>query len=211
MTPHQKHARAQLLQDIGAHPSAIMDMLIRVFGHEILTWDSRTIWEEIEDEFGIAAPPQTENKIQAMRTILTTLVPWRRWDIFAHVAQALSGQDAIFEEILPPTVPRVMYAIDTMRRASPEQEFSEEVKKAIAAALFYEGYVYVGKHALSPHKYLVQLGADPELLREIHSARVAGTPAPSVTAQLQIERALGLDALVAAYDKRLLADQKKAA
>lgn len=124
-----------------AHPIVLLAMLLDRYGKDCLEWSADTLRESmLRDD--IAMSNHTWTKVLAVRPLLTTPTPWRRWDVFHWTALGLSGTAPNFDLLEEPRLGHVVAAVHTMKILDPDREFGDEVEKYVAAALRLEGLYY---------------------------------------------------------------------
>ena len=133
------------------HPVAMSEVLFAVFGRSWLEWDPDILWFEISTEMApkmaaalgrsrinVSTSRLNKNKIQAIRTMLTTDGFWNAWEIFAPIVQALNNNIPTFNILQKPSLAQLMAALDMVSEIR-EEKFSDEVSRFVAAAALDDG------------------------------------------------------------------------
>lgn len=125
-----------------AHPVVLDLACTKAFGNEWHHWEAPTLWAEIKRVFQSEISEQVRNKLQAIRTLYVSDLPWGSWQVFEKIAHALNGNtpdwsfmQAVGLEELYGTVDM----IDQIRRS----DWSNEVKLYMAACVLGEDVFYV--------------------------------------------------------------------
>lgn len=125
-----------------AHPVVINFALLKSFGLEWYTWEPETIWEMIHSLFQSKVSEHNRAKIRALQCINSTHAPWEMWQVFEKVLQALNNNIPHYGVMQAPSLEQIYAGVDildTLRR----EEFSQEVKSYMAAAVLNEDVFYV--------------------------------------------------------------------
>jgi ribosomal protein L37E len=122
----------------------LLDMvLLDKYGPQWLTWEPETIWDEIADDFKQTVSIHDASKIQAMKTLHVVETPWKAWEAFVPVCQAINNNIPDFRSLYKPTLAQASYAVRIMNLVNPDEQFSEEVSKFIAACFLDDDVVYL--------------------------------------------------------------------
>jgi len=126
-----------------AHPIALMFVLMEKFGIEWLEWEADTLKTEILRTFKATSVSEHNwQKIQAIRSLTTTVGFWTEWPIFEKIVQALNNNVPRFDITQRCTMAQLMAGVDianTVRR----EEFGDEIQRYIAACSLDEGVTYL--------------------------------------------------------------------
>jgi hypothetical protein len=125
-----------------AHPVVIDFALLRAFGLDWLGWEAETLWAEIHTTFNSQISELSRAKIQTVKSLHLSELPWSRWQVFEKVVQGLNNNIPRFDLMQAPTLEQLYSAIDimdTIRR----REFDDEVRHYIAAAVLHEDVIFV--------------------------------------------------------------------
>lgn len=125
------------------HPLVLDIVLLDEYGTEWLEWEAETLYTEIKDDFRQPSISALNwQQIQAVKTCHVTPSPWKEWEVFAVVCQALNNNIPNFHTMQKPTIAQVMVAIDIMGKID-EHSFSEDLEKFVAACFLDEGVYYL--------------------------------------------------------------------
>lgn len=125
-----------------AHPIVLDLALIKAFSLEWLTWEPETIWASILDMFKSNVSEHNRAKIMALQTMHVSQAPWEHWQVFEKVIQALNNNVPRFDVMQAPSLEQLYAGIDIMDTLRRE-EFSQEVKSYMSAAVLHEDVFYV--------------------------------------------------------------------
>lgn len=125
------------------HPLILDELILKHFGIEALTWEGETLREELKKTFkqGTISNLNWE-MIQATRTCRVTSSPWRAWEVFLLVCQALNNNIPDFQVLQKPTPAQILNALTIMKYLD-NHALTEEVEQFIAAAFLDEGIFYL--------------------------------------------------------------------
>lgn len=129
------------------------------FGLDWLEWDPDVLHQQIRDLYGaVTISEHNWQKIQAIRTLMTSVGFWQEWEVFEKVVQALNNNVPRFDIAQPCTMAQLMAGVDIANSMRVE-EFSDEIKRYIAACAIEEGVMYLppplefAQEVLSEPKY----------------------------------------------------------
>jgi len=125
-----------------AHPIALTLSLSNRYGKEWVNWEPETLWITLA-RAGIQPSAHTRAKIQAVRTMLGSTWFFDRWEVFQLCCQAVNNNLPNFEICRPATVPQLFHAVWAAEQICPKTEYSDEVRRWIAACALSEGVVYL--------------------------------------------------------------------
>ena len=158
----------RLLRFHDAHPITYVMVLMKYFGVEWFEWDPEVLDHEIQQTFNVPpldGEPEPEleidpdtnlpkygakkrasihnwEKIQAARTLMTTVGFWREWEIFEKVIQSLNNNIPRFDVAQPCSIAQLMAGVDIANSMRVEQ-FSDEIARYVAACAMNEGVTYL--------------------------------------------------------------------
>lgn len=124
------------------NPVEIYRWLTTIYKDNWLLWESKVLSNNFKNK-KIAISDTNFQLILALRLLVVTQRPWLEPGIFEKVVLALNGikiHPGIMEDVTPQ---QMAFAIECMEDISPSNEFSEDVKKYIAAKCFVYGLVYL--------------------------------------------------------------------
>jgi hypothetical protein len=125
-----------------SHPIVLDYALLRSFGLEWFTWDTSTIWAEVHRNFKTEISEHNRNKIQAVKTLHVSSVPWDSWNVFEKIIQGLNNNVARWDIVQAPTIEQLFAGIDIIDNVRME-EFSSEVRRYMAAVVLNEDILFV--------------------------------------------------------------------
>lgn len=125
------------------HPVAATMVLMEKFGHEWITWEAETLKTEIVRTFRATSISEHNwNKIQAVRTILSSLNLWVDWETFEKVIQALNNNVPRFDILQRCTIPQLMAGVDMVDGIRKEL-YGREIEHYVAACAVDQGITYL--------------------------------------------------------------------
>lgn len=124
-----------------SHPIVLDLALIKAFEMEWLLWEPETIWSSIHSMFQSNVSEHNRAKIQAVQTLHVTPAPWNLWQVFEKVIQALNNNIPRFDVMQAPSLEQLYAGVDIMDTLRREQ-FSQEVKSYMAAAILHDEVVF---------------------------------------------------------------------
>lgn len=124
------------------HPITIDFALMKCFGLEWWTWEAETIHDEIRRRFKSEVSELSRSKIQTVKTIHVTDMPWHKWQVFEKIIQGLNNNVPRWEMMQPPTLEQLYAGIDILEQIK-SHPFSDEVKLYMGAAVLNDDVFYV--------------------------------------------------------------------
>lgn len=125
------------------HPLVLDIVLLDEYGTDWLDWEPETLSTEIKDDFRQSSISALNwQQIQAVKTCHLTPAPWKAWEAFGVVCQALNNNIPNFHTMQKPTIAQVMLSFDVMKKID-QQTFSEEMAQFTAACFLDEGVYYL--------------------------------------------------------------------
>jgi hypothetical protein len=125
-----------------AHPLVIDFALLKTFNLEWLGWEEETIWAEIQRLFKTQISEHARAKVRTVKTCHVANGPWEQWQVFEKVVQGLNNNVPRWGIMQAPTLEQLYAAIDILAGLR-KQDFSDEVKRYMAAAVLHEDVVFV--------------------------------------------------------------------
>lgn len=126
-----------------AHPVAMTMVLLEKFGPDWFTWESETLKAEILTTFRATSISEHNwNKLQAVKTLTSTLGFWREWEIFEKILQALNNNIPRFDISQKCSLAQLMAGVD-MANTIRNEEFGEEIQKYVSACSIEEGVTFL--------------------------------------------------------------------
>lgn len=132
----------------GARPAfatTLLSLLLRVYGLQVMEWDSATIQLEVKQDFDLEMPRKIFDQLMALLTALTTDEVYKDAAVFDEICNALNGRGLGVERGIPP-VTDVAWAVTEIRISdpdpatrSPEQPWSRNIARYCRVVLDDEG------------------------------------------------------------------------
>lgn len=140
----------RVFRDEQAHPLRILRSYLRLFGAQALEWDPFVVKRAVEDQIKANMPRVVLFKLLAAISVANHDQFWASWETFHTVSQALVGKIPSVSHIDNQSVSDLMLAVDAANRIRLDlgtigdiPEFSEEVRRYMAAQLHESGIWYV--------------------------------------------------------------------
>ena len=116
------------------HPVVIDFALLKAFGIEWLAWESETIWQEVQRIFKSQISEIARSKVQAIKSLHVSGLPWEKWQVFEKVIQGLNNNVPRWDIMQAPSLEQLYAGIDIMNQIR-HVDFSDEVKLYMAGAV----------------------------------------------------------------------------
>jgi hypothetical protein len=140
----------RLFRDEQAHPVILLRTCLSLFGVEVMEWEPTIIKRSIEDRSGSSIARVNLLKILAALTVANRDNFWGEWETFHFISQALNNNSPSASVVQNQSVGQLMVAVDIANSIRDElgalsgrPQFSEDVKRYIAAQLAEEGIWFV--------------------------------------------------------------------
>jgi len=124
------------------HPMVIDLALLKAFGLEWMTWEQETIESEIQRVFKSQISEHAKAKIQTVKTLHVSDGPWQSWNVFEKIVHGLNNNIPRWDIMQAPSLEQLYAGVDVMMSIRDE-EFKDEVKQYIAAAVLNEDVFFV--------------------------------------------------------------------
>ena len=125
------------------HPAAAAWVLMEKFETDWIWWEPPTLKKEIVETFKATSISEHNwNKIQAVRTLLTSDVYWEHWESFEKIIQALNNNIPKFDTLQICTLPQLMAGADIAANIKKD-EYGPEVAKYVATCTVESGVMYL--------------------------------------------------------------------
>ena len=126
-----------------AHPVALTMVLMEKFGVDWFEWEPETLKEEILQTFNATSVSEHNwQKIQAVRTLTSTVGFWVEWHIFEKIIQALNNNIPRFDISQRCSMAQLMAGVDTANTIRKET-YEDETQRYIACCAIDEGVNYL--------------------------------------------------------------------
>jgi len=126
-----------------AHPVVLTMVLLEKFGASWMEWEPTTLKQEILDTFkATSISEQNWQKIQAVRTLTSTVGFWKEWHIFEKIIQALNNNIPRFDIAQRCTLSQLMAGVDIANTIRKEV-YNDEPQRYVAACALDEGVTYL--------------------------------------------------------------------
>lgn len=140
----------QIFKNEKTHPLLLLRAYLRLFGAGALEWEPFVIKRSVENRLKINIPRVVLIKLMAAVSVANHDQFWTSWETFHTVSQALVGKIPSVSHIDNQSVSDLMLAVDAANRIRLDlgtigdiPEFSEEVRRYMAAQLHESGIWYV--------------------------------------------------------------------
>lgn len=163
--PFKKSEAAKLLASDDTYAFVLMTILLPVFGDDLFTEDSAVLFADIEDYFDCHLSEESENRINAAITAMTTDLFFTNVNMFNSIALAFAEGDIgdIPEGILEtPDVGDMLWAVQEVSLLIGEPKESEEFQSLFSPSVMS----YVGDMIASVAEDLEEVPDDVDELDE---------------------------------------------
>lgn len=163
--PFKKSEAAKLLASDDAYAFVLMTILLPVFGDDLFTEDSAVLFTDIEDYFDCHLSEESENRINAAITAMTTDLFFTNVNMFNSITLAFAEGDIgdIPEGILEtPDVGDMLWAVQEVSLLIGEPKESEEFQSMFSPSVMN----YVGDMIASVAEDLDEVPDDVDELDE---------------------------------------------
>jgi len=168
----------EVLKDEKAPAIALVDVVLRKYGTEAMSWQPEFLREELESDFGVTLSDLQSDKIQAGFTILQTDLFQSQWEVFKTVCHLLNNTPDSFEDPTPLEAEELAAAMAHYRLFVGDAEdtppFSDEVKAYAGVVLYHYGMsesAAIFKDALMPTSVKADPSEKNAALSAIYDAR----------------------------------------
>ena len=125
-----------------AHPVALDLACMRAFGAEWYRWEAATLWTEIKRTFQSEVSESVRHKLQAVRTLKVSELPWTSWNVFEKVAHSLNGTLPDWSFMQAVGLEELYAAVDMIDQIH-RGEWADEVKRYMAACVLHDDVFFV--------------------------------------------------------------------
>lgn len=163
--PFKKSEAAKLLASDDAYAFVLMTILLPVFGDDLFTEDSSVLFADIEDYFDCHLSEESENRINAAITAMTTDLFFTNVNMFNAITLAFAEGDIgdIPEGIMEtPDVGDMLWAVQEVSLLIGEPKESEEFQSKFSPSVMS----YVGDMIASVAEDLEEIPDDVDELDE---------------------------------------------
>lgn len=163
--PFKKSEAAKLLASDDAYAFVLMTILLPVFGDDLFAEDSAVLFADIEDYFDCHLSEESENRINAAITAMTTDLFFTNVNMFNSITLAFAEGDIgdIPEGILEtPDVGDMLWAVQEVSLLIGEPKGSEEFQSMFSPSVMN----YVGAMIASVAEDLEEVPDDVDELDE---------------------------------------------
>lgn len=163
--PFKKSEAAKLLASDDAYAFVLMTILLPVFGDDLFTEDSAVLFADIEDYFDCHLSEESENRINAAITAMTTDLFFTNVNMFNAITLAFAEGDIgdIPEGVMEtPDVGDMLWAVQEVSLLIGEPKESEEFQSLFSPSVMN----YVGNMIASVAEDLDEIPDDVDELDE---------------------------------------------
>ena len=163
--PFKKSEAAKLLASDDAYAFVLMTILLPVFGDDLFTEDSAVLFADIEDYFDCHLSEESENRINAAITAMTTDLFFTNVNMFNAITLAFAEGDIgdIPEGVMEtPDVGDMLWAVQEVSLLIGEPKESEEFQSLFSPSVMR----YVGDMLASVAEDMDEIPDDVDTLDE---------------------------------------------
>jgi hypothetical protein len=124
------------------HPLVIDFALLKMFGVSWMGWEPETIWSEVQSAFKSQIRETARAKVQVLKSLHTSNLPWEKWQVMEKVLQGLNNNIPRWDVMQAPALEQIYVGIDIIDQIR-HVDFSDEVKLYLAAAVLNDEVCFV--------------------------------------------------------------------
>ena len=169
----------------------LLAMFIDQYGTEALSWEPRTIREQLQADYGITIPDAVFDRLMAMITLYTTNGFWVLPETFTLVANALNGSEVDPSEMDPVEAHEAAWALTEALLNDPVKSDDELLERLSEDVRTYLGVITVEEGLVTLPDILRVASVPPSLQKLSAEMTFADDPQMFQAAQ-QLSRAKGI-------------------
>jgi hypothetical protein len=143
------------------NPLVLVNELNKKYKQDWVHWEPETLWHTIEADYKTKILPESEDKIMAVRVLLSNDTFWVCWEVFEKICAALSGRVPSFGTRDDLSVGELSLGVSIAGRIK-KREFEHEVMAYVAVEAKQEGYVLLPKPLAFAQDILDSLSSNTE-------------------------------------------------
>ncbi|MCA8940371.1 MAG: hypothetical protein KDB07_11205, partial [Planctomycetes bacterium] len=125
------------------HPLILDLQATKLLGPEWFVWEPETIRLVLPKEAGQNISEINWQKLQACKTThVNPGMVFDEWEVFLRVITALNNVVPDSDILQQPNAARLYAGVGMLRMLDPDEDFSREVRRFIAASLLYQGIIF---------------------------------------------------------------------
>lgn len=141
---HAKLAAGKTVFEQRVNPLVLVNELFRKYKSGWIDWEPETLWHTIQADYGSTVHQESEEKIMAIRVLLSNDTFWVYWEVFEKICAALSGRVPSFDTRDDLSIGELSLGVSIANRIK-KREFEHEVKAYVSVEAMQEGYVLLPK------------------------------------------------------------------
>ena len=198
--------RGLLSDEKGLHLLSLDVLCLRELGPEFIGYEPEALLEEMTRRYGPIGTVTSE-RLQVCQLLHANDMFWTEWEVFEKGANTVAGEPVIFSYTQPPDPEEIAVAI--------VREFSEEVKRYIAACCLFSGLYYLeGKLDISMpfvNEYLLEkdIDLDTDAVADLLDRTSSPFSDPDSKEEVQVNKVLSVRGAVKTFEKQVAAQIKE--
>lgn len=182
MTTLDQKGIRELLRDRNTYGTVLHIITYMLFGDELYELDSVELYKRISEVIGEFMPEENESKLQAIMTITTTDLFYKKPDVFSVIAQTLiNGDPGITEaEVDTPSLSEVVWALYEAELNREEFPLSPSVVVFIDKIAESEGFDYEDTEQDSAYYMDIVVENVSEMADQLKKAGITGVKFPAI-------------------------------
>ena len=141
---HDKIASGKSVFAQRVNPMILINELYKKYKSDWVDWEPETLWHTIETDYGTKVHRESEEKIMAVRVLLSNDTFWVYWEVFEKICAALAGRVPNFDVRDDLSIGELSLGVSIAGRIK-KREFEHEVKAYVSVEAMQEGYVLLPK------------------------------------------------------------------
>ena len=205
--------RGLLSDEKGLHLLSLDVLCLRELGPEFIGYEPEALLEEMTRRYGPIGTVTSE-RLQVCQLLHANDMFWTEWEVFEKGANTVAGEPVIFSYTQPPDPEEIAVAIVTAGNFDA-REFSEEVKRYIAACCLFSGLYYLeGKLDISMpfvNEYLLEkdIDLDTDAVADLLDRTSSPFSDPDSKEEVQVNKVLSVRGAVKTFEKQVAAQIKE--
>jgi hypothetical protein len=126
------------------NPLALYLLANAILPSDWVSWEPKTVYQSLEEKGLGKITEKNACKLNAVRTLSSSLMAWSEWEAFEKVGHGLSGLVPNFRQVEPLSLIQCAITVHVMN-ALQESVFAEEILQYIAACAMHAEVSYLPK------------------------------------------------------------------
>lgn len=191
-------------------------ILLKKYGAEYITWESETLKEAIEEDFGSLGDLSWQ-KIQAIRLLHSNNSAWNEWEVFENICACNSNENVIFSLSQPPEPEDIAVTLEVLKTVSTDYEYHKDVIGYIASACLYDGLwclpesLSLAQESIKDYDKFKGITRDYPSVKKAVKGKTKMYEDPSTLGECQANRILLVNQTLKEYNSKLVSELQRVA